>query len=161
MKSATTLAMLVAILAAGCAPDERMPLGDCDYGLYWADCGGNGDPVLGCDRETGECRWFSGDVTARGYAISTCPPTDPCCHSNWPFTDFSPDGHVREVTVEQLSLLGLGVTGRTPYNHVTVQIDFTEDPVGILEYCRGGMSCTTWGGGNAVQVGESIVIVYS
>lgn len=145
---------------SGCAPDERMPLADCDFGLYWADCGGNGEAVLGCDRQSGECRWFSGGVTARGYAASTCPSTNPCCHSNWPFTDFSPDGRAREVAVEQLSLLGFGVISPSSHNDVAVQVDLTDEPAGSIRFCDPAMRCVTWGGGTPLLVGDSLVVVY-
>jgi hypothetical protein len=134
--------VLGAVGVTGCAPDERMPLADCAHGLYWADCGGNGEPVLGCDRETGACRWFSGGITARGHATSTCPASDLCCHSNWPFTDFSPDGRTREVAVEQLSVLRRGVVSRHE-NDVAVRFDLTEPTFRQFEVCGPGESgCT-------------------
>lgn len=149
-----------ALAVSGCA-DDRVPLEDCDYGLYWAECGGNGEPVLGCDRDTGNCRWFAGGLTARGHAVSTCPSTNPCCHSNWPFTDFSPDGTVREVAVEQMSLLRLGVVQRRQaYNDVSVLFDLTAiSPGGVLQFCQDDSGCRT-GGGFRHLVGDSIVVSY-
>ncbi len=162
-KTTTLLTLLTAcsLAVTGCAPDERMPLTDCDFGLYWADCGGNGDPVIGCDRATGNCRWFSGGVTARGHATSTCPTTNPCCHSNWPFTDFSPNGRVREVAVEQLSVVGGAPIEPSTYDGVAVQVDLTEVPGGRFRFCDPAMRCTTWGGGTPVLVGDSLVVLYS
>ena len=148
-----------ALAVSGCA-DDRVPLEDCDYGLYWAECGGNGEPVLGCDRDTGNCRWFAGGLTARGHAVSTCPPTNPCCHSGWPFTDFSPDGTVREVAVEQMSLVGRHVAQRrSPNNDVSVVFDFTEEPRGTSEFC-GLLGCSTQAQGFPVVVGSSLVFLY-
>ena len=69
MKRAVLFALLTSLFTS-CAPDERMPLSECDYGLYWAECGGDGEPVLGCDRGNGDCRWFTGGETARGYAVA-------------------------------------------------------------------------------------------
>lgn len=153
--------VLGAVGVTGCAPDERMPLADCAHGLYWADCGGNGEPVLGCDRETGACRWFSGGITARGHATSTCPSSDLCCHSNWPFTDFSPDGRTREVAVEQLSVLRRGVVSRHE-NDVVVQFDHTGPPGAVLTVCGPGPTvCTTGGGSYSLAVGDSLVVVSS
>ncbi len=146
---------------AGCAPDERMPLADCEHGLYWADCGGNEGPVLGCDRETGECRWFSGGVTARGHATSACAATDPCCQSNWPFTDFSPDGRTREETVEDLSLIGRGVVDRSSDGQVTVQFDLTEETPRRFEFCTGGSRCERGSASSApFLMGAALVKVY-
>ncbi len=97
----------IALGMGGCVDDTRAPLTDCDFGLYWADCGGDGEPVVGCDRETGDCRWFAGGVTALGHATSDCPPSDPCCHDGWPFSDYSPSGRALDRSVDQMSLLML------------------------------------------------------
>jgi hypothetical protein len=162
MRSSRPIALVAvaALFVSGCA-DDRVPLEDCDYGLYWAECGGNGEAVLGCDRGTGDCRWFAGGLTARGHAVSTCPPTNPCCHSNWPFTDFSPDGTVREVAVEQMSLLGRGVVQRRePYNDLSVTFDLTGiPPGGIIEHCD-GVGCSRAAGGPRLAVGDSVVVYY-
>jgi hypothetical protein len=37
----------VVIVGVGCAPDGRVPLSECEFGLYWAECGGNGEAVPG------------------------------------------------------------------------------------------------------------------
>lgn len=166
-KACSSLTRILVIIALGalssCAPDERMPLADCDHGLYWADCGGDGEPVLGCDRESGACRWFTGGISARGHAISDCPATNPCCHENWPFDDFSPNGQPREVAIQHLSLLGRGIVERPTDGNISVGFDLAEDPGGRLEYCPLGApeSCVSWGGGTPVVVGSSLVIVYS
>ncbi len=119
----TTLAVAVAGLLASCAPDDRILLEDCDVGLYWADCGGNGEPLLACERDTGDCRWFSGGVTARGHAVSDCPTTDPCCHDFWPFTDFGPGGDLLNRVRDQMAIHVLGPVTRE--SSVEVVFDLT------------------------------------
>jgi hypothetical protein len=111
------------LLMPACAPDERMPLSDCDYGLYWAECGGDGEPVLGCDRGNGDCRWFAGGVTARGYAVADKPVLGGCLEG-WPFSDFGPSGRLREhVVATQMSLLSRSVVLREGANDVPVMFD--------------------------------------
>lgn len=110
------LLALVVVALAGCAPpDERPLLETCRYARYWADCGGNepdADPLLGCDRTSGECRWFLGGVTARGHEVSDCPPENMCCHGQSPFADWSPppigpsvDPEVGDITRTDVGLL--------------------------------------------------------
>ena len=155
---------LAATLVVGCAPDERMPLSECAHGLYWADCGGVGESVIGCDRETGDCRWFRGGATARGHAASDCPPEDPCCHDNWPFDDFTPNDAIRTHVVEQLSLLRHGVIQGDDLNlepilrnDVTVHFDLTEPTApGTVRGGCCGFSSTV----QPIRVGSSIVVRY-
>lgn len=170
--SATTSAFgLAAMLAAaGCpvtAEDLRKPLGDCEHGLYWAECGGEGDPVLGCDEATGDCRWFSGGVSARGYAVSDCPTTDPCCHDGWPFFDFAPSGDVLNRARDQLSVLGQAVLTRQGVSDVSVAGDLGEpipfprircppEMPGESPLCQNGSAS----GGIARHVGRSVVVTY-
>ena len=60
---------------------------DCHVGLHFADCGdGPGAPVLGCEADDGDCRWFTtGAVPLEVEHVSDCPPDDICCHQDWPF----------------------------------------------------------------------------
>jgi hypothetical protein len=41
--------------------------------------------VFACDVR-GDCKWFTGCVLS-GYQASDCPPTDVCCHEDWPFAE--------------------------------------------------------------------------
>ncbi len=62
---------------------------ECDTGRFFANCGGDGEPVLGCAH--GDCRWFTGGCAARGYEVSPCPSDDICCftlrNGRWPFQE--------------------------------------------------------------------------
>lgn len=143
----------------GCAPDERVPLSECEFGLYWAECGGNGGPVLGCERATGDCRWFGGGETARGYAVSDCPLSEPCCHDGWAFTDYAPgDRVIRRNAAAQLYLLRQGVVSREAGNEVTVTADLEgETQVGWIR-CETPVSGCNTSGGSVTRVGDAIVL---
>ena len=166
MKYRTGLALTACTLAlGGCAPDGRMPLSDCDHGLYWADCGGSGDPVLGCDRETGDCRWFSGGVTARGHAASDCRSDDPCCHGNWPFSDFTPSNSTRTYVVEQLSLLHPRVIQGDDLNLEPILRNAVSVDLGLTEMTTRGTvrfsdCCSFSSTVQPVRVGNSVVVTY-
>ena len=110
------------LLMTACAPDERMPLSECDYGLYWADCGGDGEPVVGCDRGNGDCRWFTGGATARGYAVAD-KPVSGGCPEGWPLSVFGPDGALRERVVRQMSILSSEPIDREGSNDLPVLFD--------------------------------------
>ena len=85
LRIVTALSLSGVVLAASCVGgpvepvDPRIALSDCPHGLYWAECGGAVEPVLGCEGELGDCRWFQGGASARGYTMSDCPATGPCC----------------------------------------------------------------------------------
>lgn len=156
------------VVWAGCMSepvDTRSPLTECAHGLYWADCGGTDAPVLGCDRETGDCRWFGGGETARGYAVSDCPTTDPCCHDRWPFTDFVPSGEVYGRTRDLLSLLGQGVVTRQGVSNVSIVPDLAE-PIPLPRIrCAAGFArfpgCDSSGAGGYVErIGRSVVVTF-
>ena len=118
-----SLTLLTGVCAfAGCAPDERMMLSDCDYGLYWADCGGNDYPIFGCDRGNGACRWFSGGETARGYAVADGAVTVRC-PDGWPFSDFEPTDSLRERVVDQMNLLSTAPIARAGEHDLSVTFD--------------------------------------
>ena len=151
-------ALVCAFLCAGCAPDDRRPLSDCAFGLYWAECGGNAAPVLGCDRESGDCRWFDGGETARGYEVSDCPPTDVCCHAFWPFDGF-PGGDIQARVVEQMSLLRQGPIQRTPSNDLTVGFGIAEaELIPGTYYCEPSEGCSASTVARVVRVGVSIFV---
>ncbi|MCC6524460.1 MAG: hypothetical protein IT373_17525 [Polyangiaceae bacterium] len=162
-----TTVCLALLLLAGCVatPDDtRPPLSECEHGLYWAECGGTGEPVLGCDRETGDCRWFSGGVTARGHAVSDCPTTEACCHDQWPFTDFAPTGRVLEHARDQLSLLGNTMITRRGASSVISVADLASHVRWPVIRCEPAATprfpgCEVMGeGATLAQVGKSILI---
>lgn len=83
------LAALNAVVA-GCGPAPAgPPLEDCDYGLFEADCGGEGGDAFGCESVLGECRWFRGGVVAAGYASSRCGAANLCCEGAPPGSPFA------------------------------------------------------------------------
>lgn len=139
--------------------DTRSPISDCSYGLFWADCGGTGEPALGCDRTTGDCRWFEGGETARGYAISACPSSAVCCHDDWPFTDFAPSEQTLRNASGQLNLLSRGVISRAPTNAVPILADFDgETSLGRIR-CEGfGFEPCDTAGGSVERVGDAVVV---
>jgi len=144
---------------SGCAPDGPASLSACDFGLYWADCGGNSAPAIGCDQTVGDCRWFAGGTAVQGYVVSDCPASEPCCHDNWPFSEFAPSGTAREKAVSQLSLLSRGVIARESDSEVVVQFDLTEETTPGRISCSPSLNCSTGGGwARVVSVGRSVVV---
>ncbi len=150
------------ILASGCGSDARAPLEECEHGLYWADCGGNADPVLACDRDTGACRWFAGGDTARNHVVSDCPVADVCCHDDWPFTDFDPSGAALARAAEDVTTLRHGPEVRHAATDLTVsfELDSAEapriecsDPPPPIEGCGTG-------GAVSSRVGGSVVVAF-
>lgn len=142
-----------ALAITSCAPDERMPLSDCDYGLYWAECGGNDEPVLGCDRGSGDCRWFAGGVTARGYAVADKPVLGGCSEG-WPFSDFEPDGRLRERVVRQMSILSYARAERAGLDDFRVSFDHAPP---FMERCS-HPGCTGHAYLGVERIGEAIVV---
>jgi hypothetical protein len=146
------------LLMPACAPDERMPLSECDYGLYWAECGGDGEPVLGCDRGNGDCRWFSGGVTARGYAVADKPVLGGC-PEGWPFSDFGPSGRLREhVVATQMSLLSRSVVSREGVNDVPVMFDLTGTTIRGLIRCNPDPLCSAGEFVTVERFGSSVAV---
>jgi hypothetical protein len=164
----TPALFIIALTSCVATPgDPRPPLSECEHGLYWADCGGIGEPVLGCDRETSDCRWFSGGETARDHAVSDCPVTDPCCHDEWPFTDFAPTGRLLEHARDQLSLLGTTVVSRRGVSNVMVQVGPVAPVARPVIRCEIGATpqfagCEQLGvGGSLFSVGQSLVVRFN
>lgn len=116
--------------------------------------------MLGCDRETGDCRWFAGGETAHGYAVSDCPESGGCCDDGWPFPDYRPgERSIRRNLDAQLSVLHWGVVSREPENEVSIATDLeSETSVGVIR-CGADVfpGCDT-GGGWVERVGASIVL---
>ena len=154
-----SLGGFVLVASCVCAPaDPRVSLSDCPHGLYWAECGGTGEPVLGCESELGDCRWFQGGVTARGYTVSDCPPTDPCCYGGWPFADFAPTGPTLARARLHMSLLRSGPQARRGPSEVSVVADLFDDTyVGLIRSVSGSFE-GMGSGGYVDRVGESVVL---
>jgi hypothetical protein len=116
---------------AGC--DELPALETCDYGLYWADCGGSGPPRAACDLATGACRWFEGGVVPCGHIASDCPLDDLCCEPAldglgvWPFVSWHPEGAVLAGALSIDGLYGGVITAAAPAG-IPVVLDFTVTP---------------------------------
>jgi hypothetical protein len=138
---------IAAFLIAGCGsnlaghPDGGPALDECLHGRYWANCGGNGPPRVGCDLATGECRWFEGGVVARGHVASDCPAEDLCCASSpygtgiWPFADWLPEAAALAGSTDVDLLMGGLVTSAEPVGMPTA-LDFGDiPPAGVI--CEG------------------------
>jgi hypothetical protein len=153
------LGALALAFAVGCAPEAardpideacggpRPALEDCAaLGVYSADCGGEGEPVLACDEENGACRWFAGACVAARHRASDCPASDPCCHAtadgDWPFADgwmpTSTSVFAPYVLREDVATIGrTPVTATTPANlAVTVDPSFVASATPSVE-CTG------------------------
>ncbi len=103
-------------LVVGCAatsefdacPGGNAPsLESCEAGLFDADCGGTGDPVLAC---AGDCKWFVGGCPAEGYRPIDCPLGDPFCvetaDGQWPYESGVVDDPFPDSMCDQVDLLG-------------------------------------------------------
>lgn len=62
---------------------EAPPLAECFAGAAFADCGGDGAPVVGCASDpggdVGRCVWFTGGCVAQGFATG-CDVDDPAAY---------------------------------------------------------------------------------
>jgi hypothetical protein len=156
---------LLGTLAVSCGTDG-VPMSECEFGLYWADCGGNGEPLLGCDRSTGDCRWFANGLAAQNHAVSDCPADDVCCHDAWPFEDFSPSADILEHARASLSLARTGVLTRRGVSDVSVVADLVGGSRSLTIRCLGGGEPTSFpcsdvgSGGSVARLGESVVILF-
>lgn len=122
---------VAALDAAGpdpwCPAGVRPALEACSYGLFWADCGGEGEPTFACG-ESGRCRWFASRCLAASFVASDCPLTDRCCHPSsdgeWPFASWRPPmlGAVR--VQEDVGTIGATiVTAESPAAEIAVRPD--------------------------------------
>ncbi len=122
-------ALLVALLP-GC--DGGPPLSECDPGLFDADCGGTTPPVVACERNTGECRWFRTSTVAANHAVSRCAAEDICCERveapvplDWPFEDWRPATEAARLrAVRDLGILRyLRVEREQPTSEIAATFD--------------------------------------
>lgn len=83
-------AAALGLAAMGCTSesDGQQAEPTCDMGAFFADCGCDGEPALGCipdgDRQ---CRWFVGGCAPSDYVLSDCAADDICCAEDWPFDE--------------------------------------------------------------------------
>lgn len=63
-------------VCTSCATDQPS-ISSCSQGAFFADCGGEDSPRLGCSAS--DCRWFVGGRVAEGYTASLCSADDICC----------------------------------------------------------------------------------
>ena len=106
------------------------PLDECRLGLFFADCGGEGPPVLAC-RFNNDCRWFLHRCVAEEYEPSSCVPDNPCCIRNsqrgsrgtWPFPaeSFMSDAGFAAALSEDLQ--GWGRAGWDVMSHMQLPVD--------------------------------------
>lgn len=121
----------------GCAAPAP-PISECTSGRYHADCGGDGEPALGCDVITGECRWFLGGQVAQGYVATDCPSDNLCCIPRgegrvWPFWSWTPAGEPLITTQADIGILaGMRVTSDSPRG-----VAVTYDPA-LTDYVPAG-----------------------
>lgn len=93
---ARLLATMLGFFSIGCgsssAQDPAMQdtsvlsIDDCFVGAFFAECGGEAPPRLGCREEEG-CYWFAGGNVATGFVASDCSAEDICCHEGSPYVD--------------------------------------------------------------------------
>jgi hypothetical protein len=106
-------------------PGEVAPsLDDCATGLFHADCGGDGEPVLAC---TQVCKWFQGGCPADGYRPIDCPLGDPFCvqtpDGHWPYEPGVVDDTMPQHMCDQLDLIGDAVVTPTSGPLLELRID--------------------------------------
>lgn len=110
-------------------------------GFFFADCGGDGEPILACHESTGGCAWFSHGCAPVGFRITACPIGNPCCVStsdgSWPFADgWRPaTGMATVILAEDIAAMGhVPVTASSPAS-IVVTVDAS------LPSAAPGVSC--------------------
>jgi hypothetical protein len=121
----------------------RPPIDECRQGFFFADCGGDGPPVLGC-RLTNDCRWFVHGCVAEDYETSSCSAERTCCIPNkkrgpqgsWPFaiTSFMTERPFSDQLSESLSAWGRH--GWDVASHLTLPVDVEPGLPGLSPYVR-------------------------
>lgn len=127
--SPSDAAMVDAAIDPACG-GARPTLDACTRGVFDADCGGTGSPVLACSDTSARCMWFAHGCVAQGFVASDCAAGNICCHGSgadaWAFaSDWAPSGTAvyAAQTVEDVRLLGGAVVTRTTPAPITVTID--------------------------------------
>lgn len=125
----------VGLSAGGCSPGARDDCGgaaptldDCEFAdLFWADCGGTGDPSFAC--WSAGCRWFATGCVPRGYLRTDCPPSDACCHATatgpWLYSDGAESYEPTSVGLirEDVAAIGSAIVTRTSGLSLTVTVE--------------------------------------
>ncbi len=107
---------------------------DCQHGLYFADCGGTGGPVLACVETTGRCAWYRTACLPSGVRSIDCPPENVCCHSTadglWPYEgSWRPERDIATAEmVSDIATIGWAVVDDTMPAEITVTVDPTVEP---------------------------------
>lgn len=134
--------------AEECIPPEcgtplAKTIDQCATGGFFANCGGEGQPTLGCNAATEDCRWFTTGTVAEGYTSSSCSHEDICCEDDQPFTSsdfafankhlefwgYEPWDETRSMT------LGVTISDNLLYEALSCS---GEDNLGVLSPCSEG-----------------------
>ena len=134
---------------SACPEGVAPTLESCEAGLFDADCGGSGEPVLACGQT---CKWFAGGCPAEGFRPIACPLGDPFCvataDGQWPY----PEGLLEAVypfhdhMCDQLDLLGDAVVTTTsgPFLELRVDPALTVPETPGLECDGVGLAICSW-----------------
>jgi hypothetical protein len=110
------------------------PLDECRLGFFFADCGGEGPPVLAC-RFNNDCRWFLHRCVAEEYEPSSCAPERPCCIQNsqrgsegsWPFPAESFMSDAGYAVALSQNLQAWGRAGWDVMSHMQLPVDIAPE----------------------------------
>lgn len=117
--------------STACAGPRPTSVDQCERGLYFADCGGTGGPVLGCAEATGRCAWYRTACVPSGVRPIDCPPDDVCCRSTpdglWPYEGaWRPEQDMATVDmVSDIAAMGWAVVDETTPSEIAVTVDPT------------------------------------
>lgn len=117
--------------STACGGPRPISIDECERGLYFADCGGTGGPVLGCVETTGRCAWYRTACVPSGVRPVDCPPDDVCCHSTpdglWPYEGaWRPEEDMAAMEmVSDIATIGCAVVDETTPAEITVTVDRT------------------------------------
>lgn len=136
----------VGVVAAGCSDGgptstcvgAAPALDDCVHGAFYADCGGTGEPVFGCNNTS--CLWFTHSCVAEGFTQADCTAENLCCEAvnggTWPFRSWQPPGGYAAGVVEDVAAIG-----RRPFTAAApgtiVRIDSSLEVPGYGIACEG------------------------
>lgn len=115
-------------------PGETPPsLESCTAGVFHADCGGSGEPVLACNFQN--CKWFAGGCPADTYRPIACPLGEPFCvttvDGQWPYESGTFDPSFPPNMCDQVELLGNAVA--TPESGPALNVRVDPEVVGSIE----------------------------
>ena len=111
---------------SACVGGVAPTLDRCDAGVFDADCGGDGEPVLACRNGT-HCKWFVHGCPAEGFRPIACPLGDPYCvdtpDGRWPYATGVESATSPADMCDQLDLIGDAVVTPTSGPLIDVRID--------------------------------------